>query len=103
MLLAPMLGAVACLFSNAQIARWSALIATLIDLALGIALWANFVFGGAQWQFTERAPIFAGFQWALGIDGIALVLIVLTAFLMPICILASRAIDQRVGEYMAAF
>ncbi|HEX7712058.1 MAG TPA: NADH-quinone oxidoreductase subunit M [Sphingomonadaceae bacterium] len=104
MLLVPMLGAVACLFSGAQNARWIALAATLIDLALGIALWANFDIGGAQWQFTERAPIFAGFSWALGIDGIALVLIVLTVFLMPICIGASwKSITVRVGEYMAAF
>ena len=64
----------------------------------------QFDIGGAQWQFTERAPLFAGFRWALGIDGIALMLIVLTVFLMPICILASRtSIDKRVPEYMAAF
>ena len=46
----------------------------------------------------------AAFAWALGIDGIALMLIVLTAFLMPICIGASwRSIEKRVPEYMAAF
>ena len=45
-----------------------------------------------------------GIAWALGIDGIALMLIMLTVFLMPICIGASwRAIDKRVPEYMAAF
>ncbi|MEO6389379.1 MAG: proton-conducting transporter membrane subunit, partial [Croceibacterium sp.] len=103
MLLVPLLGALACLFAGEKAARMIALAATLIDLALGIALWANFDIGGAQWQFTERAPIFAGFSWALGIDGIALMLIVLSVFLMPICILASRSIDKRVGEYMAAF
>src|SRR6187551_1875963 len=103
MLLVPMLGAVACLFAGEKAARQIALAATLIDLALGIVLWANYDIGGAQWQFTERAPIFAGFSWALGIDGIALMLIVLSVFLMPICILASQAIDKRVGEYMAAF
>ncbi|HEY6917418.1 MAG TPA: NADH-quinone oxidoreductase subunit M, partial [Allosphingosinicella sp.] len=44
------------------------------------------------------------FSWALGIDGIALMLIMLSVFLMPICILASwEAIDKRVPEYMAAF
>ena len=81
-----------------------ALLATLIDLALGIILWANFDIGGAQWQFTERANLFAGFEYALGIDGIALMLIMLSVFLMPICIGASwDAITKRVGEYMAAF
>ena len=104
MLLVPMLGAIACLFVNDKTARGIALAATLIDFALGVVLWAGFDIGGAQWQFTERAPIFAGFSWALGIDGIALLLIVLSVFLMPICILASwDAIQKRVGEYMAAF
>src|SRR5688572_13052591 len=103
MLLVPMIGAAACLFSGAKAARTIALAATLIDFALGIVLWANYDIGGAQWQFVERAPIFAGFSWALGIDGIALMLIMLSVFLMPICILASQSIDKRVGEYMAAF
>ena len=104
MLLVPLIAAVACLLANATLARRIALAATLIDLALGILLWATYDIGGAQWQFTERAQLFAGFSWALGIDGIALMLIVLTVFLMPICIGASwLSIEKRVGEYMAAF
>ena len=104
MLAVPLVAAVLCLFLKAPAARMVALGATLADLALGVVLWANYDIGGAQWQFTERANIFAGFQYALGIDGIALMLIVLSVFLMPICILASwEAIDKRVGEYMAAF
>ncbi len=103
MLAVPLLAAVACLFVEAQTARRLALLATLADLALGLLLWANYDVGGAQWQFTERAALFAGFNWALGIDGIALMLILLSVFLMPICIMASGAIEKRVGEYMAAF
>jgi NADH-quinone oxidoreductase subunit M len=106
MLAVPMAGAIACLFASANQARWIALLATLADLALGIALWAGFDQGAGapQWQFTEFAPVFGRFAWALGIDGIALMLIVLTVFLMPICIGASwDAIQKRVGEYMAAF
>jgi NADH-quinone oxidoreductase subunit M len=103
MLLVPLVAAAACLLVEAKVARWIALAATLIDLALGIVLWANFDIGGAQWQFQERAALFAGFEWKLGIDGIALMLIMLTLFLMPICVLASDAIKTRVGEYMAAF
>jgi len=104
MLAVPLAAAIVCLFLKAPAARMLALAATLADLALGIVLWANYDIGGAQWQFTERADLFAGFQYALGIDGIALMLIVLSVFLMPICILASwEAIDKRVGEYMAAF
>src|SRR3546814_17202952 len=53
----------------------------------------------------RNLPLFAPyFSWKLGIDGIALMLIQLTVFLMPICILASwRSIEKRVPEYMAAF
>ena len=104
MLLVPLVAGLACFFLEAKAARVVALAATLIDLALGIVLWANYDIGGAQWQFTEKAPLFAGFSYALGIDGIAMLLIVLSVFLMPICILASwESIDKRVGEYMAAF
>jgi len=106
MMAVPMAGAIACLFTNANTARWIALLATLVDLVLGIILWINFDQSASapQWQFQEYAPLFGRFAWALGIDGIALMLIVLTVFLMPICIGASwQAIEKRVGEYMAAF
>ncbi|AMK22543.1 MULTISPECIES: NADH-quinone oxidoreductase subunit M [unclassified Sphingobium] len=106
MMAVPMAGAIACLYSGASQARLIALVATLVDLVLGVVLWAHFDQSGtaAQWQFQEYAPIFGRFAWALGIDGIALVLIMLTVFLMPICIGASwHAIEKRVGEYMAAF
>ena len=102
----PLLAGGLCLFVGANAARWIALIATLIDLAIGIWLWAAFDPSGAQWQFTELVRFGGGITpaWALGIDGIALVLIMLTLFLMPICIGASWiAIEKRVPEYMAAF
>jgi len=104
MLLVPLVAGIACFFLEAQAARMTALVATLANLALGVVLWVNYEIGGAQWQFVETAPLFAGFSYALGIDGIALMLIMLSVFLMPICILASwEAITKRVGEYMAAF
>ena len=104
MLIVPLVAAVACLFTTANNARWIALGATLVDLVLGGVLWANFEIGGPQWQFVEYTPIFGRFAWALGIDGFALLLIMLSVFLMPICIGASwTAIEKRVPEYMAAF
>ncbi|SFG32126.1 NADH dehydrogenase subunit M [Novosphingobium sp. CF614] len=104
MLLVPLAAALACLFLDAKAARALALVATLADLGLGVVLWLNFDIGGAQWQFTERLGLFSGFSYALGIDGIALLLIMLSVFLMPICIGASwKSIEKRVGEYMAAF
>jgi NADH-quinone oxidoreductase subunit M len=103
MLLVPLVAGVVCLLVSDQAARNTALIATLVNLALGVVLWLNFDIGGARWQFQESFPLFQGFAWKLGIDGIALLLIMLSVFLMPICILASQAIEKRVGEYMAAF
>ncbi|MEE4289002.1 MAG: NADH-quinone oxidoreductase subunit M, partial [Erythrobacter sp.] len=89
MLLVPLAGAAACLSLKGEAAKWAALSATLVTFALGVMLWAGYDVGGAQWQYTERAELFAGFSYALGIDGIALMLIMLSVFLMPICILAS--------------
>jgi NADH-quinone oxidoreductase subunit M len=104
LLAVPMVAALACLFVSASAARWLALAATLIDLALGLLLWSHYEIGGAQWQFVENLGLVGPFAWALGIDGIALMLILLTLFLMPICIGASWvSIEQRVPEYMASF
>ncbi|QNN68599.1 NADH-quinone oxidoreductase subunit M [Sphingomonas lutea] len=100
----PLVGAVLCLLVGANAARWIALITTLACLEIGIDLWLLYDPAGPQWQFTEFASLGGGINWALGIDGIALVLIMLSVFLMPICIGASwRAIDKRVPEYMAYF
>ncbi|WP_219892480.1 NADH-quinone oxidoreductase subunit M [Aquisediminimonas profunda] len=104
MILLPIAAAAMCLFVSASGARWVALGTTLVLFVFGILLWANYEIGGPQWQFVESAPIFGRFAWALGIDGIALMLIMLSVFLMPICVLASwDAIEKRVPEYMAAF
>jgi NADH-quinone oxidoreductase subunit M len=104
LIIVPLVAGALCLFVKAEGARWIALIGTVIDLALSVDLWAKFNPDGPQWQFVEKSPIGGGVDWALGIDGIALLLIVLTAFLMPICIGASwRSIQKRVPEYMAYF
>ena len=86
-------------------ARIVALVTTLVEFGLGIMLWAGFDNGGAAFQFTENLPLFAPYlSWHVGIDGIALMLIMLSVFLMPLCILASwESIQKRVPEYMAAF
>jgi len=85
-------------------ARAIALGTTLVELVLGILLWASFDSGSAAFQFVEKVDLFAPyFSWHLGVDGISMLLIVLTVFLMPLCILASWSIHKRVPEYMAAF
>ena len=104
LLAVPLIGGAICLFVSAPAARWVALAATIVDLLLGIMLWGRYQVGGPQWQFVEHLGLVGPFAWALGIDGIALMLILLTLFLMPICIAASWvSITQRIPEYMAAF
>ncbi|WP_265570541.1 NADH-quinone oxidoreductase subunit M [Sphingomicrobium nitratireducens] len=107
LILLPLVAGIAVLFMGANAARWTALLTTLACFVLGIVLWANYQIGGPRWQFVEYAEFAQGAlvpAWALGIDGIALMLIMLSVFLMPICIGASwRAIQNRVPEYMAAF
>ncbi len=91
--------------ARARVARWAALAVTLLLFGMGVALWLGFDLKDGGFQFTENAPLFAPyFSWSLGVDGISLVLILLTVFLMPICILASwESVKTRVPEYMAAF
>ncbi|APG62599.1 NADH-quinone oxidoreductase subunit M [Sphingorhabdus lutea] len=104
MMLVPLLASIACMFLRDNGARQLALGATLLNLLLGIWLWMSFNPTGDQWQFTENLDLFGPIGYNIGIDGISLMLIMLSVFLMPICIGASwRAIDKRVGEYMAAF
>ncbi|MFN7176899.1 MAG: NADH-quinone oxidoreductase subunit M [Thermaurantiacus sp.] len=111
MILLPLVAAMVLLLlpgdeaARATRARWIALGTTLALFVGGLLLWSRFDTSTAAFQFTERAEVFGGvFSWHLGIDGISLVLILLSVFLMPLCILASWAsIKARVPEYMAAF
>ena len=51
----PLVAGILALFQSANGARWNALITTLVSLALGVWLWADYDPDGAQWQFVEYA------------------------------------------------
>ena len=88
----------------APAARWIALITTLVVLAVSVLLVAGFDPSNPGYQFVEMVPWFAGASYHLGVDGVSILFVLLTAFLMPICIVASwRSIETRVVEYMIAF
>ncbi|MDZ7627235.1 MAG: NADH-quinone oxidoreductase subunit M [Parvularculaceae bacterium] len=56
------------------------------------------------YQLVERAPwLGSGVSYKMGVDGISILFVLLTTFIMPICIAASGAIQKRIPEYMAAF
>jgi NADH-quinone oxidoreductase subunit M len=87
-------------------ARWTALWASLITLALSLILWARFDYTTAEFQFVERAewlPEF-GVNYHMGVDGISVLFILLSTLLTPICILASwESVRLRVRDFMIAF
>jgi NADH-quinone oxidoreductase subunit M len=85
-------------------ARQIALVVTGIDFLLSLLLWANFNTGTADFQFVENVNwIGGGIDYKMGVDGISVLFVVLTAFLMPVSIVASEAIHVRLREYMIAF
>jgi NADH-quinone oxidoreductase subunit M len=91
---------------NIAAGRWLALAATLATLALSVPLWTSFNTGTADLQFTELLPWIPRFDawYALGVDGISLPLIVLTAFMtVPVVIAGWTVIEARPAQYYAAF
>ncbi|MBP7065894.1 NADH-quinone oxidoreductase subunit M [Ferrovibrio sp.] len=89
----------------ARNARNAALWTTVITFIVSLAIWYNFDNSTAAFQFVEKREwIGAGINYHMGVDGISMLFVILTTFLMPLCILASwEAIEHRVKEYMIAF
>jgi NADH-quinone oxidoreductase subunit M len=85
--------------------RYTALWTSLFTFGLSLFLWFGYDQSSANFQFVERYDLIPGFfNYYLGVDGISILLILLTTFLMPICILASwNSVQTRVREYMIAF
>ena len=91
---------------QAQAVRWVALVGALISFLVTIPLLAGFQLGSAAMQFVEKAPWISRFNvnYHLGLDGISLWFVPLTAFINVVVIIAGwEAITQRVNQYMGAF
>ena len=91
---------------HARTVRWLALIGSLLGLAVTIPLISGFDAGTAAMQFVEKAPWVARFNmhYHLGVDGISMWFVPLTAFITVIVVIASwESITERVYQYMAAF
>ncbi len=88
-------------------AKLMALWTSLVTLAGSVWLWWRFDATTADFQFVEYSAWFEGrynIGYHLGVDGISLFFILLTALLMPLCILASwQSVGKRVREYLVAF
>jgi NADH-quinone oxidoreductase subunit M len=101
-------GAAVLLLGDRRIAfgRWVALAATLAVLALCVPLWCEFNPSTPALQFVEREPWIGALNawYHLGIDGISLPLVVLTAFTTPLVVIAAWSnIEKRPAQYFAAF
>ena len=90
--------------SGRRNARWIALFVTTFTFALSLLIWINFDTSTPAYQFVEEHAWFGAFKYKMGVDGISMLFVILTTFLMPLCILASwESVKERVTEYMIAF
>lgn len=106
----PIAGAIAVLFTggdkNAHLARWIALLTSLISLSFCIPFYAAFNNTTFHMQFQEHVSWITayGINYALGVDGISAPLIILTTFTTLLVVIAGwQAIRTRVAQYMASF
>ena len=107
----PLIGALFLLFitgrdeASENLVRWIALLVTGVTFVLSLVLWARFDPTQTGFQFVENyAWIGNSIGYRMGVDGISVLFVVLTAFLMPICVIASwTSVHARVREYLIVF
>jgi NADH-quinone oxidoreductase subunit M len=103
----PLAGALFILFLNKDAtrnARWIALWTTMITFLVSLAIWVGFDKSSAGFQFVEEAAWMGPIRYKMGVDGISMLFVILTTFLMPLVVIASwGSVDERVKEYMVAF
>ena len=91
---------------QARKVRWIALIGAVVSLLVTLPLYEGFKLGTSAMQFVEKSPWIERFNvhYYIGVDGISLWFVLLTAFINVVVIIASwEAITTRVNQYMAAF
>ena len=92
--------------SQAGAVRWLALIGAIASLLVTLPLISGFQLGTSEMQFVEKAMWFERFNvhYHLGVDGISLWLVPLTAFINVVVVIAGwEVITRKVNQYMAAF
>ena len=92
--------------SQAPLVRWLALVGSVISFLVTLPIYGGFKLGTAEMQFVEKAPWIERFNvnYHLGVDGISLWFVLLTAFITIIVVIAGwEVIQRKVNQYMAAF
>ena len=91
---------------QAKTVRWFALLGSLVSLLVTLPLYGGFQLGTAELQFVENLSWIERFNvnYHLGVDGISLWFVLLTAFMTVIVVIAGwEVITERVNQYMGAF
>ncbi|WP_395818211.1 NADH-quinone oxidoreductase subunit M [Devosia sp.] len=107
----PTVGALLLLFvpgrseASTNLVRWIALVVTLLTLVLSLYLWAQFDPKNPGFQFVEDFDwIGTSIGYRMGVDGISVLFIPLTALLMPAVVISAwGSVTTRVKEYMIVF
>jgi NADH-quinone oxidoreductase subunit M len=107
----PLVGALLILFirDDSEAARRNirviALWTTIATFVVSLFIWTGFDNSVPGFQMVEKfAWLDSGISYHMGVDGISMLFVILTTFLMPLCILASwESIEKRVKAYMIAF
>ncbi|WP_412505761.1 NADH-quinone oxidoreductase subunit M [Roseovarius sp. SYSU LYC5161] len=84
-------------------AKWVALIATSLTFLVSLFILVGFDPADTGFQFVEEREWLLGLKYKMGVDGISVLFVMLTTFIMPLTIAASWNVTVRVKEYMIAF
>ncbi|MDG1130918.1 MAG: NADH-quinone oxidoreductase subunit M [Paracoccaceae bacterium] len=84
-------------------AKWLALIATSVTFLVSLFILFQFDPANTGFQFVEERTWIMGLTYKMGVDGISILFVMLTTFMMPLVIAASWDVNTRVKEYMVAF
>ena len=84
-------------------AKWLALIATGATFVISLFILAQFDAANTGFQMLEERDWLMGLSYRMGVDGISVLFVMLTTFMMPLVIAASWDVSHRVKEYMIAF
>ncbi|MEJ6397948.1 NADH-quinone oxidoreductase subunit M [Yoonia sp. 208BN28-4] len=84
-------------------AKWLALAATVATFVVSLFILAAFDPANTDFQLVEERDWLLGLQYKMGVDGISILFVMLTTFLMPLVIASCWSVETRVKEYMIAF
>ena len=85
------------------VAKRFALVATTATFIISLFILWQFDPSDTSFQMVEEADWLLGLKYKLGVDGISILFVMLTTFMMPLVIAASWGVNTRVKEYMIAF